>query len=171
VALALSFRQPGPPDDRSDAASMGLPVPGRRAALRGTRRTGGPRGSGSSDRTGTRSSSGTRASPSSRLHPSPSAGPAVHEPFARRSRVPPASPGYGRNFRSRCVFIVFPVPSARVLLRTLLQHRRLSAVAGRVGSRPTRKHPLPVPAGWPRSCCPRATELVSGQGRCPGDGA
>jgi hypothetical protein len=56
---------------------------------------------------------------------------------------------YGRNFRSRCVFIVFPVPSARVLLRTLLQHRRLSAVAGRVGGRLTRKHPLPVPAGWP----------------------
>lgn len=112
MALALSFRQPGPPDDRSDAASMGLPVPGRRATLRGTRRTGGPRGSGSSGRTGTRSSSGTRASPSSRLHPSPSAGPAVHEPFARRGGrgSPPASPGYGRNFRSRCVFIVFPVP-------------------------------------------------------------
>jgi hypothetical protein len=34
---------------------------------------------------------------------------------------------------------------ARVLLRTLLQHRRLSAVDSGPGGRPSRKHPLPVP--------------------------
>jgi hypothetical protein len=32
-----------------------------------------------------------------------------------------------------------------VLLRTLLQHRRLGAVDGGPGGRPSRKHPLPVP--------------------------
>jgi hypothetical protein len=39
---------------------------------------------------------------------------ALGQPCMSRSRggrgSPPASPGYGRNFRSRCVFIVFPVP-------------------------------------------------------------
>ena len=41
----------------------------------------------------------------------------------------------------------FALFEARMLLRTLLQHRRLSAVGGRVGGRPSRKYPLPVPAG------------------------
>jgi cytochrome P450 family 135 len=47
----------------------------------------------------------------------------------------------------RCLGAEFALFEARVLLRTVLQHRRLSAVAGRVGGRPSRKHPLPVPAG------------------------
>jgi cytochrome P450 len=47
----------------------------------------------------------------------------------------------------RCLGAEFVLFEARVLLRTLLQHRRLSAVDGSVGGRPSRKHPLPVPAG------------------------
>jgi cytochrome P450 family 135 len=47
----------------------------------------------------------------------------------------------------RCLGDEFALFEARVLLRTVLQHRRLSAVDGRAGGRPSRKHPLPVPAG------------------------
>ncbi|MDT7720350.1 MAG: hypothetical protein QOE94_1361 [Mycobacterium sp.] len=47
----------------------------------------------------------------------------------------------------RCLGAEFVLFEARVLLRTLLQHRRLRAVAGHRGGRPSRKHPLPVPAG------------------------
>jgi cytochrome P450 len=47
----------------------------------------------------------------------------------------------------RCVGDEFVLFEARVLLRTLLQHRRLSAVDGRLGGRLSRKHPLLVPAG------------------------
>ena len=53
VATALSFRQVGDvamTDD--DAAGMGLPVPGRRAAVRRTRRAGGPGGTGRGGRSG-----------------------------------------------------------------------------------------------------------------------
>lgn len=46
----------------------------------------------------------------------------------------------------RCVGAEFVLFEARILLRTLLQHRRLSAVDGGPGGRPSRKHPLPVPA-------------------------
>jgi cytochrome P450 len=52
--------------------------------------------------------------------------------------------GGGMN---RCLGAEFALFEARVLLRTLLQHRRLHAVAGHRGGRPSRKHPLPVPAG------------------------
>ncbi|UMB69461.1 cytochrome P450 [Mycobacterium paraterrae] len=45
----------------------------------------------------------------------------------------------------RCVGAEFVLFEARVLLRTLLQHRRLSAVDSGPGGRPSRKHPLPVP--------------------------
>jgi len=45
----------------------------------------------------------------------------------------------------RCVGAEFVLFEARVLLRTLLQHRRLSAVDGGPGGRPSRTHPLPVP--------------------------
>jgi cytochrome P450 family 135 len=45
----------------------------------------------------------------------------------------------------RCVGAEFVLFEARVLLRTLLQHRRLGAVDGGPGGRPSRKHPLPVP--------------------------
>jgi cytochrome P450 family 135 len=45
----------------------------------------------------------------------------------------------------RCVGAEFVLFEARVLLRTLLQNRRLSAVDGGPGGRPSRKHPLPVP--------------------------
>ena len=45
----------------------------------------------------------------------------------------------------RCVGAEFVLFEARVLLRTFLQHRRLSAVDGGPGGRPSRKHPLPVP--------------------------
>jgi hypothetical protein len=47
----------------------------------------------------------------------------------------------------RCIGDEFALFEARVLLRTLLQHRRLSPVDGRVGGRPSRTHPLLVPAG------------------------
>jgi cytochrome P450 family 135 len=47
----------------------------------------------------------------------------------------------------RCLGAEFALFEARVLLRTVLQHRRLSAVDGRLGGRPSSKHPLPVPAG------------------------
>jgi cytochrome P450 len=47
----------------------------------------------------------------------------------------------------RCLGAEFALFEVRVLLRTVLQHRRLSAVDGRLGGRPSRKHPLPVPAG------------------------
>jgi cytochrome P450 family 135 len=47
----------------------------------------------------------------------------------------------------RCIGDEFALFEARVLLRTLLQHRRLSAVKGRLGGRPSRAHPLLVPAG------------------------
>jgi cytochrome P450 family 135 len=46
----------------------------------------------------------------------------------------------------RCIGADFALFETRVLLRTLLQHRRLSAVDGRLGGRPS-KHPLLVPAG------------------------
>ena len=46
-----------------------------------------------------------------------------------------------------CLGAEFAMLEARVLLRTLLQHRRLSAVDGRLGGRTSRKHPLLVPAG------------------------
>ena len=46
-----------------------------------------------------------------------------------------------------CLGAEFALFEARVLLRTLLQHRRLRAVAGRRGGRSSRTHPLPVPAG------------------------
>ncbi|MBO0879391.1 MAG: cytochrome P450 [Mycobacterium sp.] len=46
----------------------------------------------------------------------------------------------------RCIGDEFALFEARVLLRTLLQHRRLSAVNGHIGGRPGR-HPLLVPAG------------------------
>jgi cytochrome P450 len=45
----------------------------------------------------------------------------------------------------RCVGAEFVLFEGRVLLRTLLQNRRLSAVDDRPGGRPSRKHPLPVP--------------------------
>lgn len=45
----------------------------------------------------------------------------------------------------RCVGAEFVLFEARVLLRTLLQHRRLGAVDSGPGGRPSRKHPLPVP--------------------------
>ena len=45
----------------------------------------------------------------------------------------------------RCVGAEFVLFEARVLLRTLLQNRRLGAVDAGVGGRPSRKHPLPVP--------------------------
>ena len=45
----------------------------------------------------------------------------------------------------RCVGAEFVLFEARVLLRTFLQHRRLGAVDGGSGGRPSRKHPLPVP--------------------------
>jgi cytochrome P450 family 135 len=47
----------------------------------------------------------------------------------------------------RCLGDEFALFEARVLLRTLLQHRRLSAVDGRLGGRHSRTHPLLVPAG------------------------
>jgi hypothetical protein len=46
----------------------------------------------------------------------------------------------------RCLGDEFALFEARVLLRTVLQHRRLSAVQGRLGGRSSR-HPLLVPAG------------------------
>jgi cytochrome P450 len=46
----------------------------------------------------------------------------------------------------RCIGDEFALFEARVLLRTVLQHRRLSAVQGHRGGRPSR-HPLLVPAG------------------------
>jgi cytochrome P450 family 135 len=46
----------------------------------------------------------------------------------------------------RCIGDEFALFEARVLLRTLLQHRRLSAVDGHLGGRLSR-HPLLVPAG------------------------
>jgi cytochrome P450 len=46
----------------------------------------------------------------------------------------------------RCVGAEFVLFEARVLLRTLLQHRRLGAVDDGPGGRPSRTHPLPVPA-------------------------
>ncbi len=45
----------------------------------------------------------------------------------------------------RCVGAEFVLFEARVLLRTLLQNRRLGAVDGGHGGRPSRTHPLPVP--------------------------
>lgn len=45
----------------------------------------------------------------------------------------------------RCVGAEFVLFEARVLLRTLLQHRRLRAVDDGPGGRPSRTHPLPVP--------------------------
>jgi cytochrome P450 family 135 len=51
--------------------------------------------------------------------------------------------GGGAHF---CLGAEFTMFEARVLLRTLLQHRRLSAVDGGPGGRTSRKHPLPVPA-------------------------
>jgi cytochrome P450 len=47
----------------------------------------------------------------------------------------------------RCIGDEFALFEARVLLRTLLQHRRLSAVDGRPGGRHSPTHPLLVPAG------------------------
>jgi cytochrome P450 family 135 len=47
----------------------------------------------------------------------------------------------------RCIGDEFALFEARVLLRTLLQHRRLSAVDGRLGGRHSPTHPLLVPAG------------------------
>jgi cytochrome P450 len=46
-----------------------------------------------------------------------------------------------------CLGAEFALFEARVLLRTLLQHRRLHAVDGRRGGRSSLAHPLPVPAG------------------------
>jgi cytochrome P450 family 135 len=46
-----------------------------------------------------------------------------------------------------CLGAEFTLFEARVLLRTLLEHRRLRAVAGRRGGRSALTHPLPVPAG------------------------
>ncbi len=46
-----------------------------------------------------------------------------------------------------CLGAEFALFEARVLLRTLLQHRRLRAVDGRRGGRSSLTHPLPVPAG------------------------
>lgn len=47
----------------------------------------------------------------------------------------------------RCIGADFAMFESRVLLRTLLQHRRISAVAGRRGGLPSRTHPLVVPSG------------------------
>jgi cytochrome P450 len=47
----------------------------------------------------------------------------------------------------RCIGDEFALFEARVLLRTLLQHRRLNAVDGRLGGRHSPTHPLLVPAG------------------------
>lgn len=46
-----------------------------------------------------------------------------------------------------CLGAEFALFEARVLLRTLFQHRRIGAVAGHRGGRSSRTHPLPVPAG------------------------
>lgn len=70
----------------------------------------------------------------------------------------------------RCLGAEFALFEARALSRTVLQHHRLSAVDGRVGGRPSRKHPLPVPAGGPARADP-ARSSRSRPGRCPGDGA
>jgi cytochrome P450 family 135 len=46
-----------------------------------------------------------------------------------------------------CLGAEFALFEARVLLRTLFQHRRISAVAGHRSGRSSRTHPLPIPAG------------------------
>jgi cytochrome P450 len=46
-----------------------------------------------------------------------------------------------------CLGAEFALFEARVLLRTLFEHRRLGGVAGHIGGRSSRTHPLPVPAG------------------------